>query len=671
MMLESKRFSALVVDNNPVIVKTLSSFLEKEGCRVVTAKNGLDALECLREEDVDIVFTDLVMPFVEGDVLCRIIRSKPELANIYVVILSAIAEEARQGLLAEVPYDLCFEKGHLSQMKQQVKYAISGFIAKREGQQKKEVIVGPEEGEKNLSITKELLSKTNYLHSILTNLNEGVIELNHQGLIIGINPAAEMFFSRPKEECIGNFLHAISDNKSFNQQVRRWQEEVLMLGRSKPLHITEDAPLFFEDRILTCEAIVVTNKTPVIGICIFHDITKQHYAEVYKKQVQKALGGMRKMEAMRDMAGGFAHDFNNLLTAICGNLDILRAVESTSLSERAIKIVENTKKAAGLAVDLTKKISTFSDFGIVERKRTNIQEFLSDCSEKYFTQLDKPYLLYLEKEHLWFEINQEEVRGALHNIFDNSLESLVDEISAISISQQKVHFKEPSLISNQYIPAGEYAKIIIEDRGIGIVEKDIPHIFDPYYSSKERSSVKGLGLGLAVVYSVMRSHGGYVVAESEAGKGTQICLFFPFKHNEASISKTNHLFLIEKDEQLRENNKVLIEFLGLTVHPFASEKKAFSFFQEASSVEESFSDSHIAVLYNLEDHAELDINQVKAKWQGVAPKIVFIGSYNESNKNTEEILFENNTVDGVLMKPYSVPLLQNMLAQHGLIPFLK
>lgn len=671
-MLEPKRFSILVVDNNPFIVKTLSTFLLKEGCRVVTAENGLDALEVLRNEDIDIVFTDLVMPFVEGDVLCRIIRSKPELSHLYVVILSAIAVEARQGLLAGVPYDLCFEKGHISQMKQQVKDAISGFIAKSEGQQHKNLdVVSDTQGEKSTGITNELLSKTNYLHSILTNLNEGVIELNHQGLIIGINPAAEKFFSRSKEECIGNFLHAISDNETFNHQIRLWQEQMLSSGKGEPLRIKEDAPLFFAERVLTCEATVVTESVPAIGICIFHDITRQYHAEAHKKKVQNALGGMRKMEAMRDMAGGFAHDFNNLLTAICGNLDILRAVESTSLSERAIKIVDNTKKAAGLAVDLTKKISTFSDFGIVERKRTHIQKFLSACSKNYFTKWDKPYQLYLEKEDLWFDINPQEVREALGNIFDNSLESLDNQISAITLTQKKVFFEEPRLVSNQYIPAGEYVKVVVDDRGTGIDAKDIPYVFDPYFSNKERSSVKGLGLGLAVVYSVMRSHGGYVVVESEVGQGTQICLFFPFKHEEISTPECNHVFLIEKDEQLRENNKVLIGFLGLVVYAFASEEKAFLFFKEKSSTEDTFSLSRIAVMCDLEDTVEAERIQIRDKWRKIAPESVFIGSYTENHKPVEGFLPESSAVDEILMKPYSVPILQNALAQHGMIPFLK
>lgn len=672
MNMQSKQFTALVVDNNPVIVKALSSFLSKEGWRVVTAENGLDALEVLRKEHIDIVFTDLVMPLVEGDVLCRIIHSKPELSHLYVVILSAIAQEAQHGLLADVPYDLCYEKGHISDMKQQVRDAISGFLAKSEGRE--EEILGSEVegyGGRDKGITNELLSKTNYLHSILTNLNEGVIELNQQGLIIGINPAAEKFFARSKEECIGNILASISDNEIFNQHISKWQDQVLRVGKGDSLRITEDAPLFFGDLVLTCEAIIVTDSTPTIGICIFHDITRQYHAEAHKKKVQSALGGMRKMEAMRDMAGGFAHDFNNLLTAICGNLDILRAVEATALSDRAVKIVGNTKKAAELAVDLTKKISTFSDFGIVERKQTNIQEFLTKSSDQYFKKLDKFFLLDCPTEQFWVDINPEEVREALYNIFDNSIESLDDRDFPISITQQRVSFEEPRLVSHQYILAGDYVKITITDQGCGIGEKDLAHVFDPYFSTKERSSVKGLGLGLAVVYSVMRSHGGYVVAESELEKGTQISLFFPFKQKQVSPTQTNKVLLIEPDEQLRESNKVLIEFLGLSVYSFASEEKAFSSFRAMNDCDSSFRRSRIAVLCDTDQEGLNSNPQFIQKWKTVSPELVCIASYSEGNLDAQNQCVGEGGFDEVLQKPFAVPALQRVLAEYQLIPFLK
>ena len=75
----------LVVDNNPVLLKAMSAILAREGCEVETAGNGLNALEVLETFTPDIVFTDLVMPLIGGDQLCRIIRSNPKLAGVFLV----------------------------------------------------------------------------------------------------------------------------------------------------------------------------------------------------------------------------------------------------------------------------------------------------------------------------------------------------------------------------------------------------------------------------------------------------------------------------------------------------------------------------------------------------------------------------------------------------------
>ena len=83
----------LAVDNHPLILELMSSFLEKEGHEVRVAQDGLSALDVLEGFVPDIMFVDLVMPNISGDKLCRIVRSMPHLQNVFIVILSAIASE--------------------------------------------------------------------------------------------------------------------------------------------------------------------------------------------------------------------------------------------------------------------------------------------------------------------------------------------------------------------------------------------------------------------------------------------------------------------------------------------------------------------------------------------------------------------------------------------------
>ena len=120
----------LVVDNNPVLLKALSAILEKEGCEVRAVDNGLEAIETLKGFFPEMVFTDLVMPLVGGEQLCRIIRNTPQLAGIYVVVISAVVLEEEEHILQNLDCDLCIAKGSLREMRLHVLEALRQYRQK-------------------------------------------------------------------------------------------------------------------------------------------------------------------------------------------------------------------------------------------------------------------------------------------------------------------------------------------------------------------------------------------------------------------------------------------------------------------------------------------------------------------------------------------------------------
>jgi CheY-like chemotaxis protein len=114
----------LVVDNHPMMLKFMSHLLEKEGYPVLTASDGLAALDILKTETPEIVFTDLIMPGIDGEKLCRIIRGTPKLKDVYVIILSAIAAEQEVDFEA-FGANACIAKGPLNQMTEHVLSALA------------------------------------------------------------------------------------------------------------------------------------------------------------------------------------------------------------------------------------------------------------------------------------------------------------------------------------------------------------------------------------------------------------------------------------------------------------------------------------------------------------------------------------------------------------------
>ena len=113
----------MVVDNHPLVLKFISQFLQKEGHQVVTAEDGLSALDILKTFDPDIIFIDLIMPHIGGEKLCQIIRKNPKFNETYLIILSAIAAEQEVDF-SSFGANACIAKGSLDKMTKHVLSAI-------------------------------------------------------------------------------------------------------------------------------------------------------------------------------------------------------------------------------------------------------------------------------------------------------------------------------------------------------------------------------------------------------------------------------------------------------------------------------------------------------------------------------------------------------------------
>ena len=177
------RKKILVVDNDRLMLEFMADLFKEQGHEVVTAEDGLSALEALKDYVPDVAFVDLVMPNIRGDRLCRIIRSMPHLKNLFLVIISATALEDLTHF-AELGADASVAKGPFNEMSKQ--------LLKILDQRVDEILNDPETsaGYQDIyqrRITKELLFAERHLETILNNISEGIFELNPDGKIIFCN----------------------------------------------------------------------------------------------------------------------------------------------------------------------------------------------------------------------------------------------------------------------------------------------------------------------------------------------------------------------------------------------------------------------------------------------------------------------------------------------------
>ncbi|RME28148.1 MAG: PAS domain S-box protein, partial [Candidatus Zixiibacteriota bacterium] len=240
------------------------------------------------------------------------------------------------------------------------------------------------------------------------------------------------------------------------------------------------------------------------------DITERKKAEQQQLQTEK-------LESLALLAGGIAHDFNNLLTAVVGNLNLAQL--NGDWPQTVKDYLRQAEQAAHSAQELTAQLLTFSKGGEPVKNITRMDDLIRR-SAQFVTHGSNIRLDFDIPDDLAnAEVDASQVSRVIQNLVVNAAQAMPDG-GTISIRAENCRLQEGQV---QDLPAGEYLRIAVEDRGVGIPPDVITHIFDPYFTTKQ----DGTGLGLATSYSVVRKHGGAIDVQSEPGNGTTFTIHLP------------------------------------------------------------------------------------------------------------------------------------------------
>ena len=266
----------LVVDNDPVALWLMSNLLEKEGHQVQTAENGLSALEILKKYTPDVMFVDLIMPKIDGKKLIRIIRKMPELKDVRIAIVSAIAVE-EQIAFTELGADACIAKGPFEQMTKHILAALEHSDQDIAGSVSEDV-VGLQDIQVR-GITKELISVERHYEAILNNISAGIIEFTPEGKIVFANPAAVFLTGTPEEKLLGlDFCDLFAEND------RKRVRDLLTRDNEAPQTIVMGTPVLLNGHHISLNVLPVEEAGRLSVIAILDDVTEATQArEVLKK----------------------------------------------------------------------------------------------------------------------------------------------------------------------------------------------------------------------------------------------------------------------------------------------------------------------------------------------------------------------------------------------------
>jgi PAS domain S-box-containing protein len=347
---------------------------------------------------------------------------------------------------------------------------------------------------------------------------EGFYLVGLDGRIIYVNRAAEAISGVPSEEYIGKPVTSLHADPGIPARVimpavlrnGHWAGEIAgRIRNGRPLALW-----------LTASLVRDSEGRPIAMVGITKDLTEQRRLDEDRVKTQK-------LESIGVLAGGLAHDFNNLLTIVLGNIDLARLF----CKERAeaVEALDHAAEAALRAGDLTRQLITFSKGGRPVKRVGNIARPLRETVVFAATGSSTACEFDLPDDLPPVEFDEGQMRQVIHNLVQNAREAMPGG-GTLRVSAGAVQLREGEIAS---LPPGRYLRLEFADRGTGIAQGHLNRIFDPYFSTKEMDTAKGRGLGLAVSYSIVRSHGGSIAVASRTGGGTIVTVYLPAAERKA------------------------------------------------------------------------------------------------------------------------------------------
>jgi len=559
----------LVVDNDVLILEFVGDVLSKEGYHVLTARDGLSALDVLKTFTPDAMFVDLIMPNINGRKLCKIIRGMERLKDIYLIILSAVAAEEQIDIV-ELGADVCIAKGPFHEMARHIVAVLDHHDAACSQFSSGEVI-----GVKDVhsrEITGELLSVKRHFEAILEGMSEGILEISSEGRIIYSNSVACSFMDVEETKLLGSHFAEV-----FSNGDRKRVADLLKTLNDTPKKTIEDTPVVLNGYQLTLNIRPIHDENGSTAIIILADVTEQ-------KRMEAILDKAQKMEAMGTLAGGIAHDFNNLLMGIQGNVSLmLTEIDPGHRLYDRLKIIEDYVHSGA---DLTKHLLGLASSQIHEVVSTNLNDLIKKSSSM-FGRTKKEITIHRKYEkNIWVaETDPGQIEQILLNLYVNAWQAMPSG-GELYLETENVTLNE-QCVKPYGVESGRYVKISVRDTGSGIDTKTMARIFEPFFTTKGRG--KGTGLGLASAYRSIKNHGGFVTVCSEEGEGTTFEIFLPAsgkkeiekkRPSEKLLTGKETILFVDDEEWLIDVGGQMLENMGYRSLTAGSGREAIDLYKK-------------------------------------------------------------------------------------------
>ncbi len=425
-----------------------------------------------------------------------------------------------------------------------------------------------------LQVERQIRERTTFLNALVEHSPLGILVLDADHRVQMANPAFVSLFGYSREDLQGNNP---DDLIARGDDALRAEAEAFTRGSltGDPVHAVttrrrKDGALVEVE----LDGVPLLENGRVIGVyAIYQDLTE-------RRRLEKQLIQAQKMEAVGQLAGGVAHDFNNLLTAILGYSELVAAKlapESVEFGE-----LDEVRKAGERAASLTRQLLAFSRQQVLERKVLDVNELIANV-EKMLRRLigeDVQLTTVLDPALRRVFVDAGQLEQVIMNLAVNARDAMPSG-GKLTIETANVELDEAYARQHVTVRPGRYVMIAVSDTGIGMNDETRAHIFEPFFTTKGPG--KGTGLGLAMVYGIVKQSGGYIWAYSEVGMGTSFKIYLPLIKEGAeaepvpaaeptALHGSETVLLVEDEQSVRRLSRSILEDHGYTVLEAASGK---------------------------------------------------------------------------------------------------
>ncbi len=549
----------LLIEDHPDSRRNLRLLIEKRGHEVVACASAEEAEVELAREKFPFLILDWMLPGKSGVELCRDLRAEPNGDEMYILLVTARsdAEDLEQALAAGA-------NDYLTKPLDARRLAVRLSVAESHIR----------ELEERNHARHALQDSARRMTDILEKTSDGFFAVDPDWNFTYLNAEAESMLGATREALVGNNLWSnLPDivGTIFEENYRRVMRDQVAIEFEA---FGEKSNAWYE----------VHSYPSAGGMSVFfRNITERKRAEDERLTTSK-------LESLGTLAGGIAHDLNNILTVISGNIGLAQ-LDAPGHSGNLLSYLAKAGQAAQHAARLSSQLLTFSKGGAPLKKIASVADLLRHAVE--FSLHGSKLRAAIEiEDHLGkAEIDVGQVEQVVSALVINAREAMPDG-GCVNLCAENVQLDEKNGLP---LAPGRYIRVAITDHGPGVPPDLAGKIFDPYFTTKPSSS----GLGLAISYSIIRKHGGFLHLEENSPAGSTFAFYLPaasgrvvndpLRPNDHSAPYQQHRILVMDDESaIRDLTSQLLATMGYEVTAVPDGSEAVRIYERAARKGESF-----------------------------------------------------------------------------------